>query len=144
MRRVASMISCEPAFIGNFGLVTDRFGSWPSFHDSEILRIELSRSLEVRRPNTVLRMDIYVFISSPEIDARGYYKLENPSVVSFLFEDIDDLDIEDFNHQNVIEELLFSRIVDGRIEVKIHSIFGLFGSFSCSEVLVTAVKPWSH
>jgi hypothetical protein len=134
----------ETIFFSNSNLVMERFGKWPSFHDAEILRVELWRNPDVRQnPSAILRMDIYVFEVSPDLDERGYFRLENESVICLLFNGVEDLKIADFNYQNVIQELSCSKLKNGRLAFEIYSSFGLSGSFSCIEAEVTEVRPWN-
>lgn len=119
----------------NAALVIDRFGTWPSFHDAEVIRVELSRS-----PDVALSIDIYVFATSQQLDARGYYKREQESIVGFMFRGVHEMTLLDFNEQNVLQELVVSRREDGDLRVEIFASYGLNGSFLCSNAEVGQVR----
>jgi hypothetical protein len=71
------------------------FGCVPSFHDAEIVRLDLHR----RAPST---LSIHAWNMTKEVDDRDYLVLDNHAVVTFLLEDILDLQLDGFSHQNVI------------------------------------------
>lgn len=124
-------------FFANAALLTSRFGAWPSFHDAEILRVELSRSTGV-----ALRLAVYVFATSPQLDSRGCYKRIKESVVTLTFRGTDEMTLLDFNEQNVLRELLISRQENGRFRVEILSSYGLNGGFLCNSAEVAHVENW--
>jgi hypothetical protein len=98
----------------NASLLTDRFGPQTSFHDAEVLHVELSRG-----QNVVVRMDLYMFAASEELDERGCFQRENASVVTFIFQGVHELTLVDFNEQNVLQDLAFSRREDSMLLVEI-------------------------
>jgi hypothetical protein len=59
------------------------FGSWPNFHDAEVISLSL-----VRKGQSVLRV-------------YPYYP-HKPAVVDFIFENVTDIELQDFSGQNVI------------------------------------------
>jgi hypothetical protein len=120
----------------NASLLTDRFGPQTSFHDAEVLHVELSRG-----QNVVVRMDLYMFAASEELDERGCFQRENASVVTFIFQGVHELTLVDFNEQNVLQDLAFSRREDSMLLVEIFSSYGLSGSFLCTEARVAQVQP---
>jgi hypothetical protein len=125
-----------PEIFSNAEMLRERFGGrWPSFHDAEILRIELSRIEEV-----ILLLDIFVFARSAEVDSQGYFARENATVVRLAFRRVWDITLSDFNEQNVLQDLLTSMREDGSLRVEICSLYGLSGSFLCSEAAVADVR----
>lgn len=80
------------------------------------------------------------------IIAKRSYRLESdPSSSSWytlrlLFHGIDDVLLEDFNQQNVIHDLVETR-VDGRWKIHFAGIFGLDCSFTCDEGEVLSIEP---
>jgi hypothetical protein len=74
------------------------FGRWPSFHDAEILSLKLNRL-----GSSCAR--IHTWDKSRENDAQGLYKTNKHCTVTFLLEEISDLELADFNSQNVISSL---------------------------------------
>lgn len=62
------------------------FGSWPCFHDAEVISLSLAR-----KGQSVLR--VYPFYP------------HKPATVDFIFEDVTDIEMQDFSDQNVIMSL---------------------------------------
>ena len=96
--------------IAEHELVLAAFGQWPSFHDGEVHRIVLDRMS--RSPSGIflptIELHVRGWIMTSQVGENGVYKVEHDSVVSFLFEDIFDLELEGFNHQNVLSSLNFT------------------------------------
>lgn len=117
-------------------LVEEKLGSWPTFHDAEILTMVLDRS----GPTLLVRILIGVPIRPPET-----WTFE----VNLRFNDIDSLELSEFNHQNVISYLALSSITEERpstlateerVKVEIDSVWGLRGSFTCSGGEVMSIE----
>jgi hypothetical protein len=117
----------------NSELVVAVFGSWPSFHDAEILSIGLDRS------GVAMSIRILTWTGRGET----YYE------VLFRFDDIENLLLEDFNYRNVMRGLELSETtearfttgnVEDRIKVEIDSVFGATCSFTCRGGSVVSVE----
>jgi hypothetical protein len=67
-------------------MVRQWFGSWPNFHDAEIISLSLAR-----KGQSVLRV-------------YPYYP-HKPATVDFIFENVTDIELQDFSVQNVIMSL---------------------------------------
>jgi hypothetical protein len=119
--------------IENFRLVSDFFGYTPNFHDSEICKIDLDRN----GPSAI--MTIYICETSSDIDEHGKYKIAKPCLVNFKFENLLEIELKDFNIQNVIFELEFIQESEG-IKTIIDSSYGLNGYILCSKVSVLDLK----
>ncbi len=74
------------SMVAGVDAVMQWFGSWPSFHDAEIISIFLARKRE-----SVLR----VF---------PYYP-QKPATVDFILQEVTDVELNDFSCQNVISGL---------------------------------------
>ena len=117
------------------------FGRWPSFHDSEVLSLALEREAQV------LRVRIYLFEMTSQVDAAGFYKLDKKSVATLSFARIADLTLNGFNQQNVLFGLAIADISSQQLEgllfeVTFDSSFGLEGSFKCQTIDVESVEPY--
>jgi Immunity protein 50 len=119
--------------LDNSDLIVAVFGSWPSFHDAEILSIGLDRS------GVAISIRILTWIE------RGGTFYE----VSFRFDDIENLVLQDFNHQNVMwglvltettEERFATGNFENRVKVEIDSVFGATCSFTCRGGSVVSVE----
>jgi hypothetical protein len=73
--------------------VTLWFGSWPSFHDAEVISVSLAR-----KGQSVLR--VYP------------YHPQKPATVDFILEDVTDVELDDFSCQNVINGLGVETAID--------------------------------
>jgi hypothetical protein len=112
------------------------FGYWPTFHDSEVLSIELTRSHGSR-------VRIHAFERTSEVDDRGYYVLAKHAIVTFTLEGfpsdregITNTRIDYFNHQNVLSSARVERTNNGYVLV-LDGIFGVDGSISCERMSVS-------
>jgi len=122
-------------------LVTDVYGRWPTFHDAEVLRIVLDRGTSEDGPS--LAMDIRTFESTNQTAATGYFILRNEKVVSFRFASVTELELGDFNHQNVLFDLRIDRVCeegsDAHFEVSLNPSHGASALFRCREAVVQAI-----
>lgn len=115
------------------------FGQVPSFHDAEVLDFHLKRSGSSK-------LSIHTWNMTSEIE-NGYYRLEKHAVVTFRMDRIFELEIEGFNHQNVIGGLSLKRFRSGEntgaYELQIEPVFGLCGVIRAEAVSVsyTAGRP---
>src|SRR4051794_31467997 len=80
----------------------ERFGSWPSFHDAEVLRVMLDRRGD--HPPTG-EMLVHAWRMTDQVDDRGYYVRNTHTLVRFAFEGIASIELSEFNHQNVLFDL---------------------------------------
>ncbi len=74
-----------------------------------------------------------------QTDSNGYYKRTDFSIVTFRFDRPDELNIEGFNHQNVLAQIVFE-FIDGIVHVTMFGIYGVHADFHCSTVSVEAVE----
>jgi len=118
--------------IQNAHRLTSIFGTWPSFHDAEVLKLELDRT----EPSITLQL--FAFQTTSTTDSEGYYKRIHECIVTFRFHSVEDVSLEGFNHQNVVAGISFER--RARVDVLIEPLHGIAGSFSCSSAEVVDVK----
>lgn len=81
------------------------FGCVPSFHDAEILSLDLRR-----KGQSVLRL--HGWINTGAVGNDGYYVLDRHAIVSFILDGIMDLQLDGFSIQNVIGGLILRRAPD--------------------------------
>lgn len=100
------------------------FGGWPSFHDAEIISLQLARTGE-----SVLRV-------------YPYYPAK-PAMVDFILVAVSDLELADFSGQNVIFSLDVEVVTDQTKEKAIRLIlapcYGLAGWIDAKQVRVQLV-----
>jgi len=121
--------------IENSELLEKIYGTWPSFHDAEIHELKLSRIGITTGP--FLDLVVHVFQTTRQIDDKGYFKTINNYLVTIRFEKIENLKLEDFNHQNVLWDLDIKEAEDNNVfEVNIETSYGCWGSFICEKIKV--------
>ena len=127
--------------IENKEILENIYGSWPSFHDAEILNINLYRGEEPGQFCSLVA-SFYLYETKAINEGTAQYEIisTNKNVAVIEFQNIENLSLEGFNHQNVIEELHL-KTKDNLIHVEFESIFGVQCSFSCSKVTVLGVEP---
>jgi len=114
----------------NLNLLNDFFGYIPNFHDSEITEVNLNRT----GPN--INMAIHIFEITPRITVG------KSCLVYIIFEGVVEMELRDFNIQNVIFEIDFLKM-DGVIKTTIDSSYGLNGYIVASKVYINELKELS-
>lgn len=104
--------------------VIEWFGRWPSFHDAEIVSLQLSRSA-----SSLLR--VYPYFP------------EKPATVHFILENVTDIDLTGFSSQNVIFGLSLeasaSERGDAVYRLVLSPCFGIGGRMEAKSVRVELV-----
>ena len=110
--------------VSNAELVTSVVGSWPDLHDAEVLSVELKRD---GRPSVVLT------IKAIPYDPSGK---TGQALLQLLFKDVEEVELRDFNEQNVVWNL-FVEPQGPKRRLVISPTYGLGGGllFSEAEVL---------
>ena len=106
----------------------DWFGYWPSFHDAEIMSLHLNR-------HGLSFLLIHTWEMTSKVDERGFYVLEKHVVVEFVLEGVSEMDLCDFNHQNVILGLSLER-KDAEYVLTLDPCYGLGGTISVEKVSI--------
>jgi hypothetical protein len=96
-------------------------GRVPSFHDAEIV------SLSLDRDGGRCVLNVHTFSTNPEVNEKGFYKTKDHVVVSFRFAGVTNLELQDFNEQNVIYGLSVCRTAGGELRLEMEACYGLFG-----------------
>jgi Immunity protein 50 len=101
--------------------VVQWFGGWPSFHDAEVIGLNLVRTGESR-------LRIY-----------PYYP-DKPATVDFILEKITDVELADFSGQNVISSLTLETFTDqtnqNAVRLTLSPCYGLAGRIDAQHVRV--------
>jgi hypothetical protein len=104
------------------------FGYWPSFHDAEVLDLKLDRT-----GGSTLR--VHTFEMTPQVNSQGFFICTKRVIVSFAFDGITNLHLDDFNEQNVISELHL-RQTNEVYELLLEPCYGLQGTIAARRVRV--------
>ncbi len=134
--------------IKNVEKLIEVFGRYPSFHDAEILSIKLERSFDKRSSNSALTAKIRIYQARERFNnsEEKFIRWKNYEV-DFEFSDIKLLQLENFNHQNVINDLIVKTLPTSETErhvfsVQIESIFGCEAFFKCNKVEIVQIKSF--
>ena len=75
---------------------------------------------------------------------NGHSYPDSDSQIILRFHNVDEVELSEFNHQNVVHSLTISPPNDDpdRLVVDLNSSFGLFGSFRCRNLEVVEVVPF--
>ena len=128
--------------IENSEAVIDAFGYWPEFHDGEIHQFILDNT----DYNPSIDFILHGWEMTSEVDEKGYFKHQKNHLVHFHFEGIYDVNLEDFNHQNVIMALNIQELPKNEqglsaLLVEIDPSFGLGAEFKAHKARVVSVTP---
>lgn len=104
------------------------FGFWPSFHDGEVLSLHLDRA----GPS---QLRVHTWEGTHQVDSRGYGVLQKHVVVTFILENISELELDGFSHQNVLAELTLTEDLDG-YNLKLWPCYGISGQIKARLVRI--------
>jgi len=110
--------------ITGFHPLVEWCGGWPSFHDAEIVCLDLKRK---GRSTLVVHV---LGGARPAFGPRADPKFAVPPedvTVTFILEDIEDLELFQFSHQNVIFDLLLEPYED-MFRITLSPCYGLAGT----------------
>jgi len=126
--------------IKGYNKITDIFGYWPSFHDAEVLSVQIERDKD---NGPTVSAKIHVF----EMKAKGILKSKfdfiKHSIVSILFGEVRQIDLNCFDNQNPIFDLDISdnaneEMAQFKVVFNGASEFGF--SFICNNIEVISVE----
>ena len=67
-----------------------------------------------------------------KVNSDGYYVCHKHSVVTLLFQGLDELTLDGFNHQNALSELSIAEVeAGGALRVNFDSAYGLESELIC-------------
>jgi hypothetical protein len=111
------------------------FGYWPTFHDAEIISLNLNRKGSSS-------LHVHTWDMTKEVDEKGYYVLAKHVVVEFALETVSGLNLNGFNHQNVLFGLGIEKS-DSGFRLTLDECYGLAGSIEAERISIriTPGKP---
>ena len=104
------------------------FGEWPSFHDANVLSIELNSS----RTSCVR---IHYWETTSEVDTKGYFVQQKHAVVSFLLENLKKIDLDGFSGQGIIFGLTLTRSEEG-FQLDLDPCYGVAGTLTAEKIRI--------
>jgi hypothetical protein len=110
-------------------ILKDWFGGTPSFHDAEVL------SIDMRRAGATCELRVHAFEMTEKVDEGGRFVRTKDAVVVFLLEGLTTLDLTNFNEQNAIFALSLERAAGG-FKLIIDASYGVCGFFEAREVRI--------
>jgi hypothetical protein len=124
--------------------VVESLGYWPSFHDAEVISFSAERALPFNHNETVARLAVHVRqYKTVGAGTSNYEQVLYKSVlIKFSFKGACELDICDFNHQNVIDAINVTSIESNDLAnllVSILSIWGFGGTLRCQSAEVESI-----
>jgi len=109
--------------ITNQESVIRHFGSWPSFHDAEIISVVFERGMPGYWPLICLKIEIV-----------------GGCLLELEFQDVHDYELAGFNCQNVIFDIRFTE-ENNLIFCGIDTSYGLDGSITAQRIAVKGFSP---
>lgn len=125
--------------------VVSALGYWPSFHDAEVLSFTLERGARPEEKRSVARISVHVRQYEPRHEGTAEFEmaLVQNVVVTLCFEDVEAIEVEDFNFQNVINSLQIlpeAEVPSALLRVEVESIYGFGARWLCKSARVESVS----
>jgi hypothetical protein len=124
-----------PSFVVGAEQVVRTYGEWPNFHDAEVVALGLNR----KGPSAFL--EVLFFKTHPDVDVSGHFRRSDFNVIRFECGGLLEVNLADFNQQNVLAALSFSEVAEG-IRIELWPSFGLGGHLLCREAAVVRLEPY--
>jgi hypothetical protein len=124
--------------------IVDRFGKWPSFHDSEIISLNLDRDDGKALTGPILTLSINLF----RLEVAPNHADRRNTKATLKFSDVENMNLAEFNHQNAISDFVISKQYSERLKRDIFNVelkpgFGVRCQFQCSKIEVLSVEPFT-
>src|SRR5688500_20139298 len=87
--------------------LTEIFGYWPSFHDSEVTSIRLERRGRDQWEGPVAYVSVHVFEGYREAGRPAEVKWRTHTIVTFRFATVVDMSLRGLHQQNASQEVTF-------------------------------------
>jgi Immunity protein 50 len=125
--------------------VLSALGRWPSFHDAEVIHFSLSRGATPDAKTSEAKLDVQVREYEPRNVGTAEYELVliKDVIIRFTFTGVEEVQVEDFNFQNVINSLVIHPATEEareRIRVEVESIYGFGATWFCTSAQVSDVS----
>jgi Immunity protein 50 len=139
--------SCSiPGYLENHQSVVDVYGKWPIFHDSEVVSLSMDRVGilfgAIHNPRIELVILSFDLISTP--DSKEVSSVKH-TLVHFGFDNVSEVKLEGFNHQNALYDLQFQEMPldpagNPSFRVILNAALGLGGEFIAASGKVISIR----
>ena len=109
-------------------------GYWPSFHDANVV--------DVSRVGDSFSVTVHLFTTTDQVDAAGYYVLENHHLVTILMSGVESNSLPSTYANDCLDRLSFQRAGD-LLQVDFESHMDQGGTILCSEAEIAGITPCS-
>jgi immunity protein 50 of polymorphic toxin system len=106
----------------------DWFGYWPSFHDAEVLSIELNRT-------GTSKLRVHTFRMTKEVSPKGFYVCDKHCIVTFVLGEIIDTEIAHFMDGNILQGIEFSHEEDAFV-ITFSASYGFEGTVKTKKLAI--------
>ena len=126
------------------------FGRWPSFHDAEVLELQIQRGHIDTDAKIyefpLLTVKIHLWLMTNDVDQKGYYVSTKHTLVTMRFYDVDNFKMEGFNHQNAIFGLRIEQKTRDEgptpyFAVDFEPSFGIDATLTCLRIEIAEAVP---
>jgi hypothetical protein len=142
------MLRPVPIYLVGHELVTAVYNHWPSFHDAEVISLSLDRSHilfdEIYNP----RIDLAVYCMAMVWNGNAeQFENVKRTLINFEFDEVSDVKIDGFNHQNAIlgmefEELPVGAAGNHSFKIIIDPAGGVACEFIARRGRIASVSPY--
>ena len=143
-------MSSTEHIVGSDKLVA-ALGYWPSFHDAEIVSVSAERVLPVAPGSASVTLVVHLRTYEPRGEGTAQYEqvLVKSILATFVCKQVSDLELSEFNHQNVIDSLSVRRdtsakAADSPLVLSIEPSWGLGGIVRCATIELSTVQALSN
>jgi hypothetical protein len=123
--------------VENAELLESIFGRWPSFHDAEIHTIFITRDCD---SGPQMDVAIHLWEMTNEVDAKGFFVLKHHTLTTLRFCGVSELQLADFNNQNVLFDLELTEETGKGFVVSMPTSYGCYASFKCQAIRVISAE----
>jgi hypothetical protein len=124
--------------------LTAVYGDKLSFHDSEVIRLELRRG-RTDLGEASMTVVFHLFAVEDMASDGCTFAFGRHNIVTLHFDGIQELELSDFNHQNVLMGLNIRTLAPptngARFKVSLPAAYGLDARFNCFEITLTDITP---
>ncbi len=125
--------------------ITGLYDEWPSFHDAEVISVDLDRGKQKGKLGPTVTVKIHGFTITNELNEKGHYKTVNHAQITFQFYDVVEFSLEHgFGAQNPLAGVSIKDIRSHQLEginydVGFGAHFNCDIEFKCASISVVSV-----